>query len=152
MRIFWAGCLDKTQPARSNDCSTNSPTNPRPSPAGATVMNFVGLLGRVRLAPLGFGKIRRADTLCNALAWLTLAGTVIVVLATFPDYGVTWDEDLHNWYGIEALNYYLSGFADTRALHFPDLVNYGAAFDMLAAGVNRLSPLGVYETRHLLNA
>ena len=112
-------------------------------------MNFVGTLGRVRLASARFaGRCRTPD----ALAWLLLTGAAILVLATFTDYGVTWDEDLHNWYGIEALNYYLSGFADSRALQFKDLINYGAAFDMLAAALNRFSPLGVYETRHLLDA
>src|SRR6202043_2622756 len=28
---------------------------------------------------------------------------------------------------------------------------YGDAFDMIAAALNRFSPLGIYETRHLLN-
>ncbi len=75
----------------------------------------------------------------------------VLVLLTFRDYGVTWDEDVHNWYGHFALDYYLSGFADHRALHFQDLINYGAVFDMTAALLNKFSPLGVYETRHLLN-
>ncbi|MEI9986664.1 MAG: hypothetical protein WDN69_27920 [Aliidongia sp.] len=46
---------------------------------------------------------------------------------------------------------YLSAFMDTRALHWQDLINYGAAFDMTAALINRISPFGTYETRHLLN-
>ena len=92
-----------------------------------------------------------ASALWDRLALLTLLAAAVVALCTFLDYGVTWDEDVHNWYGIEALNYYLSGFADQRALHFKDLVNYGAAFDMIAAALNRVSPLGVYETRHLLD-
>ena len=82
--------------------------------------------------------------------WALLAATALVVL-TFTDYGVTWDEDLHRWYGTLALDYYLSGLADQHALHFRELVNYGAAFDMIAAAFNRFSPLGIYETRHLLN-
>jgi hypothetical protein len=86
-----------------------------------------------------------------------LSGVVLVVaaaiaLCTFTQYGVTWDEDGHNWYGVFALNYYLSLFTDNRALHWLDFFNYGAVFDMLAAALNRVSPLGVYETRHLLNA
>ena len=35
--------------------------------------------------------------------------------------------------------------------HFLDLTNYGAAFDMIAAALNLVSPFGTYETRHLLN-
>src|SRR6266852_9017340 len=77
-------------------------------------------------------------------------GTLLVLL-TFRDYGVTWDEDVHNWYGNFVLDYYLSLFDDRSALHWRDLYNYGAVFDMIAAALNRVSPIGVYETRHLLN-
>jgi hypothetical protein len=93
-----------------------------------------------------------ADAIWDRLAWLVLVIAAILVVFTFTDYGVTWDEDIHNWYGGYALDYYLSLFADRRALHFLDLFNYGAAFDMAAAALNRFSPLGIYETRHLLNA
>jgi len=78
--------------------------------------------------------------------------TLVLVLCTFRDYGVTWDEDAHNWYGKFVLDYYLSFFADHTALHWRDLYNYGAIFDTLAAALNRVSPIGIYETRHLLNA
>jgi len=81
---------------------------------------------------------------------LFLASVLLVVL-TFRDYGVTWDEDVHNWYGNFVLDYYLSLFGDKTALHWRDLYNYGAVFDMVAAALNRASPIGVYETRHLLN-
>jgi len=81
---------------------------------------------------------------------LFLAVTVLV-LVTFTDYGITWDEDVHNWYGILVLNYYVSGFTDLRATHWLDLFNYGGAFDMTAALVNYVSPFNTYETRHLLN-
>jgi len=77
-------------------------------------------------------------------------GTLLVLL-TFRDYGVTWDEDVHNWYGNFVLDYYLSLFDDRSALHWRDLYNYGAVFDTIAAALNRVSPIGVYETRHLLN-
>ena len=76
---------------------------------------------------------------------------VALVLLTFRDYGVTWDEDVHNWYGNLVLDYYLSLFGDKTALHWRDLYNYGAVFDMVAAALNRVSPIGIYETRHLLN-
>src|SRR5579863_4494390 len=87
------------------------------------------------------------DRLACAL-FIIVAALVIV---TFTDYGVTWDEDAHNWYGVFVLDYYLSFFRDLRALHWGDLYNYGAAFDMTAAAVNHISPFGTYETRHLLN-
>ena len=77
---------------------------------------------------------------------------IVLVLVTFRDYGVTWDEDAHNWYGTFVLDYYLSFFIDRNALHWRDLYNYGAIFDTVAAALNRASPIGIYETRHLLNA
>ena len=93
----------------------------------------------------------------NGLFWERLFFGLVVfttglVLVTFRDYGVTWDEDVHNWYGNFVLNYYLSFFVDHNALHWRDLYNYGAIFDALAAALNRVSPIGIYETRHLLNA
>jgi hypothetical protein len=100
------------------------------------------------------GLRRRAwpDCLWDRLSGAILIAVAILVLLTFTDYGVTWDEDVHNWYGVFALDYYLSLFSDQRAMHWLNLYNYGAAFDMIAAALNRFSPLGVYETRHLLNA
>jgi hypothetical protein len=124
-------------------------------------MGSKDILGAARCAGRGLtlAALRRlqsrrpaGEALWDRLALAALAATAILVLATFTDYGVTWDEDVHNWYGILALNYYLSLFADQRALSWLNLYNYGAAFDMAAAVLNRLSPLGVYETRHLLNA
>ncbi|HEY4473162.1 MAG TPA: glycosyltransferase family 39 protein, partial [Stellaceae bacterium] len=87
----------------------------------------------------------------NALSLALLIAAGILVALTFTDYGVTWDEDVHNWYGYFALDYYLSLFSDQRALNWLNLYNYGAAFDMIAAAFNKFSPLGIYETRHLLN-
>jgi hypothetical protein len=87
----------------------------------------------------------------NSAALCLLLLMVLLVVFTFHDYGVTWDEDVHNWYGVFVLDYYLSAFKDNRALHWLDLINYGAAFDMTAALINRISPFGTYETRHLLN-
>lgn len=86
------------------------------------------------------------DRLVFALVGLA----TLFVLLTFRDYGVTWDEDVHNWYGNLVLSYYLSFFGDKTALHWRDLYNYGALFDIMAAALNRISPLGIYETRHLL--
>jgi len=92
-----------------------------------------------------------ASCVWDRLAVAGLVAATLLVLLTFTDYGVTWDEDVHNWYGVFVLNYYLSLFTDQRSLHWLNLYNYGAAFDMIAAAFNRFSPFGVYETRHLLN-
>src|SRR5579864_7596516 len=87
----------------------------------------------------------------DELSVALVAVAAIAVMLTFTDYGVTWDEDVHNWYGVFVLDYYLSGFRDLRSLHWGDLYNYGAAFDLTAATLNHISPFGTYETRHLLN-
>src|SRR5712692_9133518 len=117
-------------------------------------MDLVRTLHRARFASTGFpnpARVGAADGIWDRLAGAVLVAAAIIVVFTFTDYGVTWDEDVHNWYGILALDYYLSLFADQRALHWLNLYNYGAAFDMVAATLNRFSPLGIYETRHLLN-
>jgi hypothetical protein len=107
--------------------------------------------------PSDTGEAAWARAAANGAFWDRLSLslvllTVVIALFTFRDYGVTWDEDVHNWYGNFVLEYYLSFFTDTTALHWQDLINYGAAFDTVAAALNRVSPIGVYETRHLLNA
>jgi hypothetical protein len=89
--------------------------------------------------------------LWDKLALALFAAALVLVIVTFTDYGVTWDEDVHDWYGIFVLRYYLSFFTDLTALQWGDLYNYGAVFDLAAAVLNHLSPFGTYETRHLLN-
>ncbi|MBX6366617.1 MAG: glycosyltransferase family 39 protein [Rhodospirillales bacterium] len=108
----------------------------------------------------GFGALRAAAARFLApegriawhrLAYLLFGANAFLVLLTFADYGVTWDEDVHNWYGVYVLEYYTSFFHNTRALSWLNLYNYGAAFDLLAAILNEFSPIGTYQTRHLLN-
>ena len=117
---------------------------------------FVTRLGRNLISARTI-RVLPSPRTSNELYWERLFfGLVIfattLVLVTFRDYGVTWDEDVHNWYGNFVLDYYLSLFIDHNALHWRDLYNYGAIFDTLAAALNRVSPIGIYETRHLLNA
>ena len=121
-------------------------------------MGFAVTLDRARALPtLAVAALRQQrqsagdDRIWDRLSAAVLIAVAVLVFLTFTDYGVTWDEDVHNWYGVFALDYYLSLFADQRALHWLNLYNYGAAFDMIAAALNRFSSLGVYETRHLLN-
>ena len=85
-------------------------------------------------------------------ALAVFAVLLVLALVTFQDYGVTWDEDAQNWYGVAVLNYYLSGFADHSYMRLYDLFYYGSIFDTVAAALNHVSPFGTFETRHLLNA
>jgi Dolichyl-phosphate-mannose-protein mannosyltransferase len=104
--------------------------------------------GAARSGPAALWRRTGWDSLALALFAVLLA----LILFTFEDYGVTWDEDAQNWYGIAVLNYYLSGFRDLSAFHFYDLFYYGAGFDFAAAALNKISPFGTFETRHLLDA
>jgi hypothetical protein len=88
----------------------------------------------------------------NYSALVLIAVAFLVVLATFGDYGTTWDEDYHFWYGFKVVAYYGSFFRDTTALTSPPISYYGALFDATAALLAPISPLGYYTTRHLLNA
>src|SRR3984893_17817610 len=93
-----------------------------------------------------------AETFWDRLSFGIIVLGAVLALLTFRDYGVTWDEDAHNWYGNVVLDYYVSFFTDLNPLHWRDLYNYVAIFDTAAAALNRVSPMGTYETRHLLNA
>ncbi len=75
-----------------------------------------------------------------------------LILKTFRDYGLTWDEEYHRTYGELIIRWYQSFFKDTAATQHEFLIFYGGFFDTLAQGVSRLSPFGVYETRHLVGA
>jgi hypothetical protein len=79
-----------------------------------------------------------------------LAGVAVMVALTFRDYGITHDEAVQNEYGKMILAFYTSFLQDWSVFEYLDLYRYGGFFDLLAAIANRISPFGVYETRHLL--
>lgn len=85
-----------------------------------------------------------------AAGWAVLGIVTLIVLATFRDYGISWDETLQNTYGEKLIALYATGFQDRSALTYVNLYLYGGLFDMLAALANMVSPFGEYETRHLL--
>jgi hypothetical protein len=86
----------------------------------------------------------------RAVAGGIFAVVALVILTTFQDYGISWDEQLQNTYGQKLLAYYVSGFADTSAFSYSNLFLYGGFFDLLAAIVNLVSPFDEYATRHLI--
>jgi hypothetical protein len=75
-----------------------------------------------------------------------------VIVLTFRDYGITWDEAGQQHYGELLVRLYASGFRDREAFSYVDFFLYGGAFELPAAALARLSPLGIFETRHLLGA
>ena len=74
------------------------------------------------------------------------------VVAFSRDAGLIWDEWLHVEYGERILRWFGSRFHDNGALHYRNLYLYGGLFDAPAQWLARRSPLGVYETRHVLSA
>lgn len=78
---------------------------------------------------------------------------VAVVLATFRDYGSSWDENWQNrWYGQAVLRFLATGGADRAAVTENNFYLYGGTFDAVAEALVRLSPLEPRNTRHLCNA
>jgi hypothetical protein len=82
--------------------------------------------------------------------WLSLAclGTLsCVFIATVGDYGLTYDEQPHIRYGERLLDFYLSGFRSSTGV---SRSSYGAAFDLAAALLRRVSPWDEFRTNHVL--
>ena len=86
------------------------------------------------------------------LTYGLLVACLVIMVGTFRSYGIGWDEPFQVIYGDHAIRWYTSGFTDKGALEYKDLMYYGSLFDIVAQLSTRLSPLGVYETRHLINA
>jgi len=98
-----------------------------------------------------------SKTFFRARAWNVLSVLLMLiclgfVLITFRDYGIGWDEGLQYKYGDYAIQWYVSGFTNQQALHFFNLMYYGAFFEMVAQAATYISPFGLFETRHLVTA
>ncbi|MCA9690454.1 MAG: glycosyltransferase family 39 protein, partial [Myxococcales bacterium] len=100
-------------------------------------------------APPWWPTFARAHSLAAALV---LGVVLVLIAATFADYGMTWDEEPHRAYGDVILDWFTSGFEDDAAVQFRGDYLYGGGFDALGAIARRLSPLGPYETLHLFGA
>ena len=96
--------------------------------------------------------LETTDKICRCSAHAIFILLAILILLTFRQYGITWDEELQSQYGQAVVDYYLSGFQDHRYAQIFNLYIYGGMFDGLASIFDRFTPFRVYETRHLLNA
>ena len=86
----------------------------------------------------------------NRVAHALFALLAFVIVLTFRDYGISWDEELQNTYGVKLLAFYTSGLSDMGAFDYGNLFLYGGFFDIVAAILNSFSPFEIYETRHFL--
>ncbi len=78
---------------------------------------------------------------------------LLALIACFgADAGVIWDDPVHAEYGDRVLRWFSSGFTDRGATDYLELYLYGGLFEAAAQWVAARSPLGLYETRHLLTA
>ncbi len=76
----------------------------------------------------------------------------LIALITFLHYGATWDEEHSLGQGERVLRWYLSGFADRRAIDEHNFRYYGGFFNVLVQLTSRLGGLPLYETSHLVTA
>jgi hypothetical protein len=95
---------------------------------------------------------RSVEKTCDDLAIVVLAVVALVASLTFRDYGLGWDDYTHAQYADLLLQMYGSGFKNTDALSFANLYMYGGGFDMAAALLHKVIPLGLFETRRLVGA
>ena len=115
--------------------------------AGGGKAHALGATGGVGFHSGGLIPLRH---LFDDLAWVWLLAVAVLVVLTYREYGIIWDSEVQDEYGRKLLSFYLSGFRDRSAFEFQNLYLYGGAFDLTAALLNQVSPLGEYETRHLL--
>ena len=81
-----------------------------------------------------------------------LAAFGAVILLTFRSYGVTVDERHSNLNGRYFLDWYASGFQHRAIIDEGNQRLYGSFFNSISALISDHSPLGLYETGHLVIA
>ena len=74
------------------------------------------------------------------------------IALTFDQHGISNDEEVQRNYGHMLLDFYRSGFQDHSAFQYRDLYLYGGLFDLIAAALEPLVPIPVWDLRHLLTA
>lgn len=86
---------------------------------------------------------------------LSLALFVILglfILLTFNQYGISNDEEVQHIYGRLLLDFYSSSFNDKSAFEYRNLFLYGGFFDLIAALLEKVLPIWIWDMRHLLSA
>lgn len=87
-----------------------------------------------------------------SLSYILFFLYLILIVWTFLDYGITYDEDWHSRYGEYIIQWYSSGFQNNSALTYWTLPLQGGFFSVAKGLVTRISPVGVFETGHFVNA
>ncbi|WP_065339737.1 hypothetical protein [Azoarcus olearius] len=105
--------------------------------------------GAALAAPAGAWSSAR---LARLLSVALFGALVAYVLASFRQHGISNDEEVQHVYGRLLVDFYGSGFADRSAFAYKNLYLYGGLFDLIAAGLERVVPMNVWDLRHLLSA
>lgn len=85
-------------------------------------------------------------------SYFLLALLSLFIAMTFTHYGLSNDEPVQHEYGRLLLDFYRSGFVDQHAFHYVNLYLYGGLFDLIAAILEKIVPINVWDLRHLLSA
>jgi hypothetical protein len=96
--------------------------------------------------------VAEGNRLWIGLSWLGLLFLFALIVLFGTDTGVSYDENSQRTYGDLVLDWYRSGFKATGATTFGNLYLYGGLFDAPAQWLAQFSPIGIYETRHILTA
>lgn len=76
----------------------------------------------------------------------------IFVALTFDHHGISNDEEVQHIYGRLLLDFYSSGFTNQDAFKYRNLYLYGGFFDLIAATLEHILPIWVWDMRHLFSA
>jgi hypothetical protein len=117
-----------------------------------------GLFGALKGPKITDGSLNESQSvLFKKIFWISAALLFVLMSVMSRNYGISGDEFDMNEYGKESLKFYSSFGSDTSS--FAMAVDrdkafkyYGVFFDAIAAVVNKVSPMGEYNTRHLLNS
>ena len=96
--------------------------------------------------------ITMTPILFQRLSLVLFSLLAVFILVTFKQYGISNDEQVQHVYGQLLLNFYSTGFADQAAFTYKNLYLYGGLFDLIAAILEKILPLWVWDIRHLLSA
>ena len=92
------------------------------------------------------------SNLYKRLSYALFGALAIFILLTFKQYGISNDEQVQHIYGQLLLKFYRSGFTDHSAFIYKNLYLYGGFFDLIAASLEKILPIWVWDIRHLLSA
>jgi hypothetical protein len=95
---------------------------------------------------------RRPEAPWRLAAWLLLGAVLLLIVSTFRDYGLTWDEAHSATNGRYWIDFYASWFTARGAIDDNNQRLYGSFFNGISRLIADRSPLGLYETGHLVTA